>query len=249
VHFRLLSQLGGIEIMASNGITHTVVDDDFEGALAILNWLAFAPATQTAPPALPLPPSVASSAVDSESSSESAALAAAASSTFTTSSLLAHYDSPLRDIATAPAAKKGDAGGGNSGNGNGASGVDDVRLLLAGHVSQNSQNGQGSGTSSGSGSTGSGQGSGSSGSQSGSEWVGGFFDRHSFTEYQAAWAPTVIVARARLGGVAVGAIAVETRSVEVLTPADPAAADRCDLQNERTKDKHNERKEKHAESE
>jgi hypothetical protein len=229
--------------MASNGITHTVVDDDFEGALAILNWLAFAPATQTAPPALPLPPSFTASASDSASASISAS--APSSSAFTTSSLLAHYDSPLRDIATAPAAKKGDAGG-NSGNGNGPSGVDDVRLLLAGHVSQNSQSGQGSGTSSGSG-----QGSGSSGSQGGSEWVGGFFDRHSFTEYQAAWAPTVIVARARLGGVAVGAIAVETRSVEVLTPADPAAADRCGIgscrQTQRAKDRRNERKEKHRE--
>ena len=191
-----LSQLGGIEIMASNGITHAVVDDDFEGALAILQWLAFAPATQSAAPALPLPPASASADPSSPSSS----------SVFTTASLLAHLDAPLRDIATAPAAKKGD-------------GVDDVRLLLAGHraaASAASASAAASGSSS----------SETSGSST-SEWVGGFFDRHSFTEYQAAWAPTVVVARARLGGVAVGAIAVETRSVEVLTPADPAAADRC----------------------
>ncbi|KAL5289538.1 hypothetical protein ACFFRR_009563 [Megaselia abdita] len=38
----------------------------------------------------------------------------------------------------------------------------------------------------------------------------------------AAWARTVIVGRARLGGVPVGVIAVETRTVESEVPADPA---------------------------
>ena len=39
------------------------------------------------------------------------------------------------------------------------------------------------------------------------------------------WAQTVVCGRARVGGVPVGVIAVETRSVEVTMPADPANLD------------------------
>jgi len=39
------------------------------------------------------------------------------------------------------------------------------------------------------------------------------------------WAQTVITGRARLGGIPVGVIAVETRTVEVVLPADPANPD------------------------
>lgn len=39
------------------------------------------------------------------------------------------------------------------------------------------------------------------------------------------WAQTVIAGRARLGGVPVGVIAVETRTVELKLPADPANLD------------------------
>lgn len=41
----------------------------------------------------------------------------------------------------------------------------------------------------------------------------------------ASWAKTVVTGRARLGGVPVGVIAVETRTVEVEMPADPANLD------------------------
>ena len=44
---------------------------------------------------------------------------------------------------------------------------------------------------------------------------GGFFDQGSFDEVMAAWARTVVTGRARLGGIPVGVIAVETRPVEV----------------------------------
>lgn len=54
-------------------------------------------------------------------------------------------------------------------------------------------------------------------------FLGGFFDKDSWTEYLHGWAKTVIVGRARLGGVPTGIIAVETRSVERVTPADPAS--------------------------
>lgn len=39
------------------------------------------------------------------------------------------------------------------------------------------------------------------------------------------WAQTVVTGRGRLGGVPVGVIAVETRTVEVTMPADPANLD------------------------
>ena len=50
----------------------------------------------------------------------------------------------------------------------------------------------------------------------------GFFDRGSFDEVMAGWAKTVVTGRARLGGIPVAVIAVETRPVEVTLPADPA---------------------------
>jgi acetyl-CoA carboxylase/biotin carboxylase 1 len=50
----------------------------------------------------------------------------------------------------------------------------------------------------------------------------GFFDKGSFKEYLAGWAKSVVVGRGRLGGIPMGAIAVETRQVEQIIPADPA---------------------------
>jgi len=52
----------------------------------------------------------------------------------------------------------------------------------------------------------------------------GFFDEGSFKEYLAGWGKSVIVGRGRLGGIPMGAIAVETRLVEQVVPADPADA-------------------------
>uniref|UniRef100_A0A0R3QE23 CoA carboxyltransferase C-terminal domain-containing protein n=1 Tax=Brugia timori TaxID=42155 RepID=A0A0R3QE23_9BILA len=51
------------------------------------------------------------------------------------------------------------------------------------------------------------------------------FDQNSFEEIKSGWGKTVITGRARLGGISVGVIAVETRSVFVEIPADPAAPD------------------------
>eukprot|EP00737_Agarophyton_chilense_P001387 gb/GEZJ01001557.1/.p1 GENE.gb/GEZJ01001557.1/~~gb/GEZJ01001557.1/.p1 ORF type:complete len:2331 (-),score=312.23 gb/GEZJ01001557.1/:1422-8057(-) len=56
-------------------------------------------------------------------------------------------------------------------------------------------------------------------------FLGGMFDKDSWEEYLDGWAKTVIVGRARLGGVPVGVVAVETRSVERVTPPDPASPD------------------------
>lgn len=44
----------------------------------------------------------------------------------------------------------------------------------------------------------------------------------SFTETLAGWAKTVVVGRARLGGIPCGVIITETRMAEATTPADPA---------------------------
>jgi acetyl-CoA carboxylase/biotin carboxylase 1 len=52
--------------------------------------------------------------------------------------------------------------------------------------------------------------------------VGGFFDKGSFKEYLSGWGKSVVVGRGRLGGIPFGAIAVETRQVEQVVPADPA---------------------------
>ncbi|VDC06097.1 unnamed protein product [Peniophora sp. CBMAI 1063] len=55
-----------------------------------------------------------------------------------------------------------------------------------------------------------------------SEFLPGFFDKGSFQETLSGWAQTVVVGRARLGGIPMGVIAVETRTIERIVPADPA---------------------------
>jgi acetyl-CoA carboxylase/biotin carboxylase 1 len=57
----------------------------------------------------------------------------------------------------------------------------------------------------------------------------GLFDKGSFEEALGGWARTVVVGRARLGGIPMGVIAVETRSVENVTPADPANPDSMEM--------------------
>ena len=61
--------------------------------------------------------------------------------------------------------------------------------------------------------------------ETGRTWQSGFFDKYSFSEIMSAWAQTVVTGRARLGGIPVGVICVETRTVEYTIPADPANLD------------------------
>ena len=56
-------------------------------------------------------------------------------------------------------------------------------------------------------------------------FLSGLFDKDSFQESLGGWARSVVVGRARLGGIPMGVIAVETRMVENITPADPANPD------------------------
>lgn len=59
---------------------------------------------------------------------------------------------------------------------------------------------------------------------SGTADAAGFFDKGSFKEYLSGWGKSVVVGRGRLGGIPMGAIAVETRLVDKVIPADPADA-------------------------
>jgi acetyl-CoA carboxylase / biotin carboxylase 1 len=57
---------------------------------------------------------------------------------------------------------------------------------------------------------------------SGTKDAAGFFDKGTFKEYLSGWGKSVVVGRGRLGGIPMGAIAVETRLVDKVIPADPA---------------------------
>lgn len=56
-------------------------------------------------------------------------------------------------------------------------------------------------------------------------FLSGFFDKGSWQETLSGWATSVVVGRGRLGGIPTGAIAVETRTLERIVPADPANPD------------------------
>uniref|UniRef100_A0A8C1VJL1 acetyl-CoA carboxylase n=1 Tax=Cyprinus carpio TaxID=7962 RepID=A0A8C1VJL1_CYPCA len=137
------NQLGGVQIMHNNGVTHTTVCDDFEGVFTLLLWLSYMPKNKMSP--VPM-----ISAKDP-------------------------IDRPVEFVPTkAPY---------------------DPRWMLAGRPNTKGA------------------------------WVSGFFDHGSFLEIMQPWAQSVIVGRARLGGIPTGVVAVETRSVELSIPADPANLD------------------------
>lgn len=58
--------------------------------------------------------------------------------------------------------------------------------------------------------------------EDGKAHLGGLFDRGSWHETLAGWATSVVVGRARLGGIPIGVVAVETRTMQRIVPADPA---------------------------
>ncbi|RHN68588.1 putative ligase [Medicago truncatula] len=57
------------------------------------------------------------------------------------------------------------------------------------------------------------------------KWLGGIFDKDSFVETLEGWARTVVTGRAKLGGIPVGIVAVETQTVMQIIPADPCQLD------------------------
>ncbi|KAG2305142.1 hypothetical protein Bca52824_033793 [Brassica carinata] len=57
------------------------------------------------------------------------------------------------------------------------------------------------------------------------KWLGGIFDKNSFIETLEGWARMVVTGRAKLGGIPVGVVAVETQTVTQIIPADPGQLD------------------------
>lgn len=57
------------------------------------------------------------------------------------------------------------------------------------------------------------------------KWLGGIFDKDSFIETLEGWAKTVVTGRAKLGGIPVGIVAVETQTMTQIIPADPGQLD------------------------
>ncbi|XP_010269187.1 PREDICTED: acetyl-CoA carboxylase 1-like [Nelumbo nucifera] len=57
------------------------------------------------------------------------------------------------------------------------------------------------------------------------KWSGGIFDKDSFVETLEGWAKTVVTGRAKLGGIPVGIVAVETQTMMQVIPADPGQLD------------------------
>ncbi|XP_069684928.1 acetyl-CoA carboxylase isoform X2 [Periplaneta americana] len=139
------NQLGGIQIMYNNGISHKTDVRDLDGIYTILKWLSYIPKDKLSPVPFINP-------VD-----------------------------PLdREVGYMP-----------------TKAPYDPRWMLAGRQSPSNSD----------------------------EWESGFFDRGSWDEIMQPWAQTVVCGRARLGGIPVGVIAVETRTVELNLPADPANLD------------------------
>lgn len=137
------AQLGGIQIMHNNGISHDVVSDDFEGICLIIKWLSFMP--DRIQKSIPNSLSILRPAIDP-------------------------IDRSIDYIPTKAAY--------------------DPRWMLEGKLLV-----------------------GTNGEEN--RWLSGFFDRNSFHEIMRGWAKTVVCGRARLGGLPLGVIAVETRSVEL----------------------------------
>ncbi|XP_067395559.1 acetyl-CoA carboxylase 2 isoform X1 [Emydura macquarii macquarii] len=139
------NQLGGVQIMHHNGVSHVTVPDDFEGVYTILQWLSYMPKDNRSP----VPVTATSDPIE-------------------------------REIDFVP-----------------SKAPYDPRWMLAGRPHPTV-----TGT-----------------------WQSGFFDHGTFMEIMQPWAQTVVVGRARLGGIPIGVIAVETRTVEMAIPADPANLD------------------------
>uniref|UniRef100_A0AAY4EBB1 acetyl-CoA carboxylase n=1 Tax=Denticeps clupeoides TaxID=299321 RepID=A0AAY4EBB1_9TELE len=137
------NQLGGVQIMHNNGVTHSTVCDDFEGVFTLLQWLSYMPKCTASP-----------------------------------APILKSKDPVDRAVEFVP-----------------TKAPYDPRWMLAGRPSSKGA------------------------------WLSGFFDHGSFLEIMQPWAQSVVVGRARLGGIPTGVVAVETRTVELSTPADPANLD------------------------
>lgn len=137
-------QLGGIQIMYPNGVSHLVAADDYRAIQQAMKWLQYVPKTIGSP--LPI---------------------------------LKNLDNPEREIGFVPVE---------------GSHYDFREMLVGKYVENNDEK----------------------------TYLSGFFDKDSFFETLGGWAKNIIVARARLGGIPMGVIAVDTKTYEQVIPADPA---------------------------
>ncbi|KAJ8967322.1 hypothetical protein NQ314_002949 [Rhamnusium bicolor] len=126
------NQLGGIQIMYNNGVTHKTETTDLDGIYTILKWLSYIPKDKFSP--VPIMKST---------------------------------DPITREVTFTPTKTPYDP-----------------RWMLAGRESPNDPG----------------------------IWESGFFDKGSWSEIMQPWAQTVVAGRARLGGIPVGVIGVETRT-------------------------------------
>ncbi|KAK0166882.1 hypothetical protein PV327_004353 [Microctonus hyperodae] len=138
------NQLGGIQIMHHNGISHVTAARDLDGIATVLRWISMVPKYKGAP----LPTIIPVDPVD-------------------------------REISYVPTKTPYDP-----------------RWMLEGKMADNP-----------------------------AVWESGFFDYGSWEEIMRPWAQTVVTGRARLGGIPCGIVAVETRTMEIHLPADPANLD------------------------
>mmetsp|Transcript_33149 Transcript_33149/g.80536 ORF Transcript_33149/g.80536 Transcript_33149/m.80536 type:complete len:2346 (-) Transcript_33149:253-7290(-) len=183
-------QLGGIDVMANNGVSHLVCEDDLDGVRQCLKWLSYVPKCKGQNLEIPCAPGLSISA-------ESKAPAG---------KMLCNGDVLDRKVDFVPPAGPYETLhllNGVEVNIDDEKDLDDQidkpRMSLEVDSELLFENS--------------------------TEWISGFFDRNSFMELMSDWAKTVVCGRARLGGMPVGVIAVTTKMVEQISPADPATLD------------------------
>ncbi|KAI3380044.1 hypothetical protein SNEBB_002054 [Seison nebaliae] len=176
------SQLGGIQIMHNNGVTHTVVLNDYEGVLQLLVWLSYVPCRMSdiCCPLLSIndPINRKVNYIPSSNSTYDSRWLLAGKTKADECSFCNQVNSDVYPISS------------------------EYAYLSLFNQEQQTGNGKTD--------------------QPFQSIQSGFFDRNSFVEIMKIWARTVIVGRARLGGIPCGVISVEVRTVKKSIPADPA---------------------------
>ncbi|KAL7058134.1 hypothetical protein AAHC03_016978 [Spirometra sp. Aus1] len=214
------SQLGGVQVMANNGVCHSVVPDEYAALQHVIKWLSFVPYERGGRlPILrrPLPPSILSqvSSASSLTLTASSQVEPNSDTDLPAESLALLYDPIDRPVEYLPTRERQN---------------DDPRWMFAGVMSGQLQTPTPSATSTPPGSgtqiaqtneatTPTPRGAAGNG---GGRWLSGFFDWGTWEESLAAWAAGVVVGRARLGGIPCGIICPETRVSISRVPADPA---------------------------
>ncbi|TPP63506.1 Acetyl-CoA carboxylase 2 [Fasciola gigantica] len=223
------SQLGGVQVMANNGVSHLVASDELLALQQTLEWLSYVPARRDLPvPVLYRPVPVRRNLTGEPPPSDYVVVSAGGNTVgFGASGGFAGVNKELTDqlsfdpidrlVDYVPSRDRPN---------------DDPRWLftgvLASQINQISDPPQKSASSSPS--------STSSTTvrptqvsfgyedltKTGDHWLSGFFDWGTWRETLTTWAAGVVVGRARLGGIPCGAITAETRSVTCRVPADPA---------------------------